>query len=66
MPRLTIDRWGFDVELLAAARRRGYRIKEVPIRWVNEPNSKVRTSTYFEVLSEVWQVNRNLRAGRYD
>jgi dolichyl-phosphate beta-glucosyltransferase len=66
MPRLTIDRWGFDVELLAAARRRGYRIKEVPIRWVNEPNSKVRTSTYLEVLAEVWQVNRNLRAGRYD
>jgi dolichyl-phosphate beta-glucosyltransferase len=66
MPRLTIDRWGFDVELLAAARRRGYRIKEVPIRWVNEPNSKVRTSTYLEVLAEVWQVNRNLRAGLYD
>jgi dolichyl-phosphate beta-glucosyltransferase len=66
MPRLTIDRWGFDVELLAAARRRGYRIKEVPIRWVNEPNSKVRTSSYLEVLAEVWQVHRNLRAGRYD
>jgi dolichyl-phosphate beta-glucosyltransferase len=66
MPRLTIDRWGFDVELLAAARRRGYRIKDVPIRWVNEPNSKVRTSTYLEVLAEVWQVSRNLRAGRYD
>jgi hypothetical protein len=38
----------------------------VPIRWVNEPNSKVRTSTYLEVLAEVWQVSRNLRAGRYD
>lgn len=66
LPRLTIDRWGFDVELLAAVRRRGYRIKEVPIRWVNEPNSKVRTSSYFEVLAEVWQVHRNLRAGKYD
>jgi dolichyl-phosphate beta-glucosyltransferase len=66
LPLLTIDRWGFDVELLAAARRRGFRIKEVPIRWVNEPNSKVQTSTYLQVLVEVWQVHRNLRAGRYD
>jgi dolichyl-phosphate beta-glucosyltransferase len=66
LPRLTIDRWGFDVELLTAARRRGYRIKEVPIRWENDPNSKVEASNYVDVLSEVLQVRRNLKAGRYD
>jgi len=66
MPRLTVDRWGFDVELLAVARRRGYRIKEVAINWVNAPNSKVGALTYFEVLGEVCQVRRNLRAGLYD
>lgn len=66
LPRLTIDRWGFDVELLAAANRRGYRIKEVPIRWVNDPNSKVRALNYLDVLAEVWQVRRNLKAGQYD
>ncbi len=66
MPRLTVERWGFDVELLAVARRRGYRIQEVPINWVNAPNSKVRALTYLEVLGEVWQVRRNLRTGRYD
>jgi dolichyl-phosphate beta-glucosyltransferase len=66
LPALTIDHWGFDVELLVAARRRGFRIKEVPIRWVNAPNSKVRATTYFEVLAEVWKVRKNLRAGKYD
>jgi dolichyl-phosphate beta-glucosyltransferase len=66
LPALTIDHWGFDVELLVAARRHGFRIKEVPIRWVNAPNSKVRATTYFEVLGEVWRVRKNLRAGKYD
>jgi dolichyl-phosphate beta-glucosyltransferase len=66
LPTLTIDHWGFDVELLVAARRRGFRIKELPIRWVDAPNSKVRATTYFEVLGEVWRVRQHLRAGRYD
>ncbi|MDP3685511.1 MAG: glycosyltransferase family 2 protein [bacterium] len=65
-PRLTIDRWGFDVEILAVARALGYRIKEAPVTWINDPESKVRWTTYFEVLSEVWRVRRNLRAGLYD
>jgi glycosyltransferase involved in cell wall biosynthesis len=65
-PRLTLERWGFDVEILAVARRRGYRVKEVPITWRNDAESKVRLSSYFDVLAEVWRVRRNLRAGRYD
>jgi dolichyl-phosphate beta-glucosyltransferase len=66
LPALTIDRWGFDVELLVSARRHGFRIKEMPIRWVNAPNSKVRATTYLEVLADVWRVRRNLRDGLYD
>jgi dolichyl-phosphate beta-glucosyltransferase len=65
-PRLTIDRWGFDVELLAVAHSRGFRIKELPITWINSPESKVKFWTYLEVLREVWQVRRNLRSGVYD
>ena len=65
-PRLTLDRWGFDVEILAIARRLGYRIKELPITWRNDPESKVRLSSYFDVLGEVWKVRRNLRSGVYD
>ena len=37
----TIDRFGFDVELLWIANKQGYNIKEIPIQWFNEPNSKV-------------------------
>lgn len=64
-PRLTINRWGFDVEILAAAQHHSYRIKEVPITWTNDPESKVTLQTYFEVLKEVWQIRRNIRSGFY-
>ena len=63
--RLTIDRWGFDVEALAVARWLGYKISEQPIRWVNDPNSKVSTSAYIEVLQEVVQVRLNKWKGVY-
>jgi dolichyl-phosphate beta-glucosyltransferase len=65
-PRLTINRWGFDVEILAVARLRGFVIKEVPIRWVNDPESKVKLSSYFAVLREVLQVRLNIWRGVYE
>lgn len=64
-PRLTIDRWGFDVEALAVARRLGYKINEQPIVWVNDPNSKVRISAYVQVLLEVMQVRIQMWRGIY-
>src|SRR3990170_5983554 len=36
-----IDRFAYDVEILALAKKKGYRIKEVPIRWINSPESRV-------------------------
>ena len=64
-PILTIDRWGFDVEALAVARRKGYKISEQPIHWVNDPNSKVSTKAYIDVLKEVVQVRLNMWKGVY-
>jgi dolichyl-phosphate beta-glucosyltransferase len=64
-PRQTLDRWGFDIELLAIAQSRGFRICEIPITWINAPGSKVTLSTYLEVLGEIRRVRRNLKAGLY-
>lgn len=36
-----INRFAYDVEILALARKKGYRIQEVPIKWVNAAGSKV-------------------------
>lgn len=64
-PRQTIERWGYDIELLAIARQLGFRIREVPIVWINAPGSKVRLRAYLEVLNEVWHVRRNIKSGCY-
>jgi len=38
---LRTDGFGFDVELLLLARRRGYQVAEVAINWADQPGSKV-------------------------
>jgi len=35
------DRWFFDTELLVLAQRRGLRIHEVPVDWIDDPDSRV-------------------------
>jgi|UPI000382448A dolichyl-phosphate beta-glucosyltransferase len=40
--RAKLDGFSFDVELLFLAQRLGLNIEEIPVQWVNEPNSKVR------------------------
>lgn len=37
-----VPRFGFDVEVLFLARKAGYRIDEVPVRWINSADSRVR------------------------
>jgi dolichyl-phosphate beta-glucosyltransferase len=63
--RQTLNRWGYDFELLAIAQLHGFRICEVPITWINSSGSKVTFRSYFEVLGELWRVRRNLKAGIY-
>lgn len=41
-PRCRLDGWAFDVELLALAQKLGFRIAEVPVHWVNSPDTRVR------------------------
>jgi len=38
---LTIDGFAWDVELIWLARRRGYRVAEVGVVWINSPDSRV-------------------------
>jgi glycosyltransferase involved in cell wall biosynthesis len=41
LPSVEDDGWFFDTELLMLAQRRGLRIAEIPIVWVEDPDSKV-------------------------
>src|SRR5215211_6908100 len=40
LPRIENNEWFFDTELLIHAERRGYRIKDIPVRWVDDPDSR--------------------------
>jgi glycosyltransferase involved in cell wall biosynthesis len=41
LPAVRDDGWFFDTELLVLAQRRGLRIHEVPVDWVDDPDSRV-------------------------
>lgn len=57
---------GFDVELLFIAKRRGYKILEVPITWYYDPYSTMRLwGDSVNMLREIWQIRRNWRQGLY-
>lgn len=54
--RTKIDRFGFDIEVLALAKKIGYKIKEVPVVWDNPSGSKVNLKSYFEVLKDLFRI----------
>lgn len=60
-----IKRWGFDFEALALARLFGYKIKEMPVTWVNDPRTHVRFSSYFKTLWEALKIKWWLVRNKY-
>lgn len=42
VPLVVDDDWFFDTEMLLIAENNGYRIKEIPIIWTDDPDSRVR------------------------
>ena len=65
-PKQTIFRWAFDVEILAIAKKLGFKIKEVPIRWINDAESHVKLSGMVRMLFEVLRIRWNLWANKYN
>lgn len=65
--RSTIDGWAFDAELLVIARRLGLRVVEVPVRWSDSRDSRVRPlANAVESWRQLMQIRRRLREGAYD
>jgi dolichyl-phosphate beta-glucosyltransferase len=65
-PRARIDRFGFDVEILFLARKLGFPIAEVPVRWIDDPDSRVNPlRDPWRMFLEVVRVRRNDWEGLY-
>ena len=60
-----ISGWAFDVEVLSLAKRMGYRIKEMPVRWVNDTRSHVHASAGLQFLGEICKIRWWLWRGVY-
>lgn len=64
--KLTIYRWGFDIEVLVIAKRRGFKIKSIPILWENREKTNVKLSDYIKTLEELLKIKINLLRKKYD
>ncbi len=66
VPRLTIDRWNFDVEFLVVAMRQGLAVRELPVVFEHVEGSTVRmTPGYFiEQPRALWAIRRRHGAVR--
>ena len=62
----TIERFGFDPELLYLARHHGLSIQEVPVRWSHSPATKVNMMRdSLQMFADVFIIRRNALLGRY-
>jgi dolichyl-phosphate beta-glucosyltransferase len=61
-----LERWAFDAELLFIANRRGYKIREVPVEWANDPASKLNiVGDSWRMFCEILRVRKNAALGYY-
>jgi len=45
VPLIKNEEWFFDTELLILAEKGGYRIKDIPVRWVEDPDTRVKIAS---------------------
>lgn len=65
-PKCKIDRFAFDPEILAIAQKLGFKIKEIPVYWKNDPDSKVKFKSMIKMLIDLFKIRWNLLSHKYD
>jgi dolichyl-phosphate beta-glucosyltransferase len=65
--RMRMNGFSFDVEVLVMARRRGYKVAEVPVNWTHQPGSKVRlTVDSLRMARDLFRIRAHWLGGDYD
>jgi len=60
--RQTVEGFAFDVEVLLLAEKLGYVAEDLPVEWINSPESKVEiVADSLRMLRDTWQIRRRLR-----
>ncbi len=65
LPKCRINRFAFDPEILIIAKKMGYKIKEVPVVWKNDLESKVKIKSMFKMGLDLLKIRWNLLIGKY-
>jgi glycosyltransferase involved in cell wall biosynthesis len=66
VPRLTLDGWAIDIEMLVIAARHGLRVREIPIEWHYRERSRVSpVRDSLRMTRDVLRIRWNAMRGRY-
>ena len=64
--KMTINRWGFDIELLHLAQKHKFPVYEVGVNWFNNFDTKVKLKDYLRTFCEIIKIRLNDWQGKYD
>ena len=59
VPLVVDNGWFFDTEMLLIAAKNGYRVREIPVKWTDDPDSRVR------IVSTAWEDIKGLLRLRF-
>ena len=63
----TLTGWSFDIEVLYLARKKKLRIREIPIHWHFDADSKVRAvRDALRMFGDIFRIHANAWLGKYD
>lgn len=67
--RMVIDRFGFDFELIKLAEELGFKVKQMPVRWLNEDGSTVTlvgSNSFIQAFIDLLKTKWRLVTGKYN
>lgn len=65
-PKCKIDRFAFDPEILIIGKSLGGKIKEIPVYWKNDLESKVKFKSMVKMAIDLIKIRLNLITKKYD
>ncbi|MBD3313087.1 glycosyltransferase [Candidatus Woesearchaeota archaeon] len=65
VPLVKDNNWFFDTELLTLAEKKGYKTYEIPVKWIEDPDSRVNIiQTVYEYIRDLLRLRFELWMGK--
>ncbi len=65
-PKAKINQFAFDPEILLLGKKFGCKIKEIPVHWKNDPDSKVQFDSMTKMALDLIKIKLNFIKKKYD